>query len=349
LDGRLEKFSLPRSAFLSLDMFPALQSGLRVFADRWKTPSRDPEPGEVFLSQRRVFIIPTRAGMVFAGLLVLLFFGSVNYNLSLGFALTFLLAACALIDMNLSFRNLAHLHLSAGRARAVFAGDEAQFELTVSNRRKHDRYAIMVGFVGEDLPDLPQAMDIAANATRDVILACLARQRGWLSAPRVRLITRFPLGLMRAWSYWRPDAKVLIYPHPEETAPPLPVDDEAGSEHGRAGYDDFAGIRAYQAGDAMKHLAWRQIARVDLEFGGALVTKHFAGGSGNQLCLDYSKLPGAMDSELRLSRMTRWVLDAEARGLEYSFRLGEISFEAALGPAHQAACLRALALYESES
>ncbi len=328
-------------------MFAPLQNLIRRRINKWVFQVRDAEPGEVFLNQRRVFIVPTQAGLVFAVMLVLLFFGSVNYNLSLGFALTFVVGACAVIDMHLTFRNLAHLHLAAGRAPAVFAGEEAQFELHLINRRKHDRFAIWVGFIGENLPDLAQPADVPSQETRSVLLSTPARQRGWLAAPRVRLLTRFPLGLLRAWSYWQPDSKALVYPHPEDHAPPLPMgESEAADGEGRAGHDDFAGVRAYQTGDSMKQLAWRQIARVDLEHGGTLVSKHFEGGSASELCIDFSALPRSMDLESRLSRMTRWVLEAENHGLAYSFRLGDASFPSALGPAHQAACLRALALYE---
>jgi uncharacterized protein (DUF58 family) len=121
---------------------------------------------------------------------------------------------------------------------------------------------------------------------------------------------------------------------------------EKDDGEGSAGHDDFAGIRAYQRGDSMKHLAWRQIARIGVEAGGALVTKHFEGGAASELCIDFALLPRALDLELRLSRMTRWVLDAEAQGLPYAFRLDDIHFAAALGPAHQEACLHALALYQ---
>ena len=159
--------------------------------------------------------------------------------------------------------------------------------------------------------------------------------------------TRFPLGLLRAWSYWVPDTKVLVYPYPEPSAPPLPmVGREKEDGEGRAGHDDFAGIRAYQIGDSMKLLAWRQIARIGTDSNGALVSKHFEGGAASELCLDFALLPQAMDLELRLSRMTRWVLDAEAQGLAYAFRLHDIYFAAALGPAHREACLRALALHQ---
>ena len=107
----------------------------------------------------------------------------------------------------------------------------------------------------------------------------------------------------------------------------------------------MAGIRSYVPGDAMRHLAWRQIARLDPSLGGQLVTKHFEGGAMEELVLDFDTMPEPLEAELRLSRMTRWVLDAEQRALPYAFRLGRHDFPAALGAAHQAACLRALALY----
>ncbi|WP_019141720.1 DUF58 domain-containing protein [Noviherbaspirillum massiliense] len=328
-------------------MLSRIEHALRRKASKWLFRLRDSEPGEVFLHQRRVFIMPTHPGMGFCVMLLALFIASVNYNLSLGFGLTFLIAACALIDMHLTFRNLAHLHLAAGRSTPVFAGEEARFELHLINRRRHDRYALWVDFVGEGLPEVIHHADVAAQSTTTITLSALAQQRGWMPAPRVRLQTRFPLGLLRAWSYWQPDARALVYPQPEQNAPPLPVAGiEANEGEGGAGEEDFAGIRGYQAGDSLKRLAWRQIAKVDVDLGGALVTKHFEGGAATEIALDFAQLPRLMDVEAKLSRLTRWVIEAEARGLPYSFHLGGTHLPAALGPAHREACLRALALYQ---
>jgi uncharacterized protein (DUF58 family) len=314
--------------------------------DKWLFRLGGPEAGEVYLHQRRVFIMPSRPGYAFFLLLVVLFISAVNYSLSLGFALTFLIAGCAVIDMHLTFRNLAHLYLRPGRTQPVFAGEDAQFELHLVNRRKHDRFAIWIGFIGDNLPALFQPVDVAANATGNVVLGITTRKRGWMPAPRTRLETRFPLGLLRAWSYWQPDVKVLVYPRPEQNAPPLPMDGEGRADgQGRAGHEDFAGIRSYQPGDSMKRLAWRQIARMDIDSGGTLVTKNFEGGAMSELCLDFAALPRAMNEEDKLSRMTRWVLEAEARGLPYAFRLGDVTLENGIGPAQQEACLRALALH----
>ncbi len=325
-------------------MRAALTHGLRDATSRWLFRLKGAEAGVVVLNQRRVFILPTRAGLGFGLLLVLLFIGAVNYNLAMGMALTFFLVSAALVAMHLTFRNLAYLHLEPGRADAVHAGEEAQFELHLSNRRRHARYAIWIGFIGEGVPHREHPLDVAAEGITQVTLQVPTVCRGWLDAPRIRLHTTFPLGLLRAWSYWHPAQRVLVYPHPEEHAPPLPaVDALHGDDRGAAGQDDFAGVRAYQAGDSMKRLAWRQIARLDRD--GALVSKHFEGGAASEMRLDFSALPASMDIETRLSRMARWVIEAEARNLPYAFRLGGVSYPAALGGAHREACLRALALY----
>jgi uncharacterized protein (DUF58 family) len=322
----------------------SLTGRLRSMADDWLARASARDAGEVFLTQRRVYILPTGAGVGFAVLLLVLLIGSINYSLGLGFALTFTAACCALVDMVFTWRNLAHLHLRPGRAPAVFAGEEAQFELHLHNRSRRDRYAIAVEFI--DAPGAPRMADVPAGGSASVTLAAPTSTRGWMAAPRVRLTTRFPLGLFRAWSYWRPDVKALAYPFPEPVAPPLPLYGVArGQGLGTAGEDDFAGVRSYQAGDPLRRLAWRQIARLDPELGGQLATKHFEGGSVEELVIDFGALAPQLDLELRLSRMTRWVLDAEQRALPYGFRLGTRSFNASAGAAHQAACLRALALY----
>lgn len=310
----------------------------------WRARATARDRGDVMLGQRRVYILPTRAGMGFGVLLMVLLVGSVNYNLGLGFGLTFVAAGCAVADMLATWRNLAGLTLRPGRAPDVFAGEEAPFELHVLNASRLDRYAVWIDFEHAAAPR--HAVDVDAGGSAAVVLGAPTGTRGWLAAPRVRVSTQFPLGLFRAWSWWQPDSRALVYPYPEQDAPPLPASGRPGPDGGgNAGSDDFAGVRSYQPGDPLRHLAWRQIARLDPALGGQLVTKHFEGGSVDELLLDFDALPARLDLELRLSRMTRWILEAESGALPYALRIGRIEFDAALGAAHQAACLRALALY----
>jgi uncharacterized protein (DUF58 family) len=314
----------------------------------WRTKATARDKGSVLLNQRRVYILPTRAGLGFCALLFILLIGSINYNLGLGFGLTFVAGACALVDMVQTTRNLAGLVLNPCRASDVFAGEDAPFELRVENPTRLARYAVWIDF--EHVPEPRQAIDVAAGGSTALVLRTATSARGWVRPPRVRLSTHFPLGLFRAWSWWQPDSRALVYPFPEQDAPPLPMlgrpsPDGAGRTVSADDYENFSGVRSYQPGDPLRHLAWRQIARLDPELGGQLVTKHFEGGAVDELVLDFDALPARLDVELRLARMARWVLEAEQRALPYGFHLGRIRYDAAFGAAHQAACLRALALY----
>jgi uncharacterized protein (DUF58 family) len=315
---------------------------------QWRSRATARDRGSVLLSQRRVYILPTRAGLGFCALLLILLIGSINYDLGLGFGLTFVAAACAIVDMVQTTRNLAGLVLSPGRAPAVFAGEDAPFELRIENPTRLSRYAVWIDF--EHIPEPRQAIDVAAGGSSALALRTPTQARGWMRPPRVCLSTRFPLGLFRAWSWWQPDSHALVYPFPERNTPPLPMlgrpsPDGAGNAGSAADYDNFGGVRSYQPGDPLRHLAWRQIARLDPELGGQLVTKHFEDGANDELVLDFDALPAGLDVEQRLARMARWVLEAEQRALPYAFCLGRTRYDTGLGTAHQAACLRALALY----
>src|SRR5688572_23337080 len=128
---------------------------MRRTTGKWLPRRGTLDAGEVVLSQRRVFILPTRAGLGFAVLVLVLLIGSINYSLGLGFALTFLILSCALVDMVFTYRNLAHLALQQGRVAAVFAGQEAQFELHITNRTGLSRYGVWIDFAdapGKDEP-----------------------------------------------------------------------------------------------------------------------------------------------------------------------------------------------------
>jgi uncharacterized protein (DUF58 family) len=318
-------------------------------------------PARPWLGAQRVHIRPSRAGLAFAALLLALWIAAVNYGLGLGYALTYFAAACAIADMLFSSRNLAGLALAATPGKPVFAGSHALFTLHLINRSSRPRHAIHVAVSGS--PAAPGLADIAAHGETAVSIGVPAQQRGWLNAPAVRLSGSFPLGLFVAWCHWQPEARVLVYPRPEQDAPPLPW--PAGTiqqarQPGWPGWPDLpggalelAGVRAYQPGDPLQRLAWRQIARHDGEHlfskqfqPGADAPKDAAHGTHGKLMLDYATLH-ALAPEARLSRLAAWVLQAESTGLPYGLRLGGLTLAPALGAGQRDACLRALALHAS--
>jgi len=301
---------------------------------------RPPERGTVILVHRRVYIVPAHLGMLFAGTLLILLIGSINYALALGFALTFLLAGLGLAGMVHTARNLARIGVSTGRAEPVFAGESAQFRLYLDGRSSYDRPAILARHVAAGSQFV---VDIPAQGAAEVVLAVPAPRRGWLMLGRVLLETRFPLGLFRAWSYVEPDARCLVYPQPERSPLPRPVAEAAaGALRSQAtGNDDFSGLRTYQLSDSPRHVAWKAAARSE-----DMLTKQFTGEAAAELWLDWRLLPAALGLEQRLSRLAGWVLAAERSGAFYGLRVPGVEIAPARGDAHAAACLQALALYQ---
>ena len=324
---------------------------LSVRIGDWIAGNRGIEHGEVLLDRKRVYILPTRAGMVFGAAMLVLLVGSINYALQLGFLLTFLVTSIALVGMYHTHRNLARVTLRAQRADNVFAGDIATFELLVTNPTPEARLSLHFGFAlrlkrkvdrkraSRELPG--DWVDVPARGSAVARLGLPTRRRGRLSCPRVRVETRFPFGLWQAWAYYAPPLSVVVFPQPEADAPPLPVAGGSGREGAglASSGEDFAGVRPYQAGDPQKMIAWRLAARSD-----DLSVKLFESPTGSEIALDYAQLPDHLDTEARLSRLTRWVLMAEAAQLRYALALPGTSIDLGSGTAHRERCLVALAL-----
>ena len=308
---------------------------------RWALRVRSPEPAPIVLVQRRVYVLPTRAGIAYMVALGVILLGAMNYNLSLGYGLVFLLGGLGVVSILHTFRNLAQLSIRPGRADPVFAGEPARFELLLENRRADERIAVQLSpFMADDGVDV----DVAGRGTTSAWLPLPTQRRGLLPLPRVTIATTWPLGLIRAWGYIAPDMQCLVWPAPAATAPPLPSggDGAHGITRDGSGRDDFAGLRDHQAADPPRHVAWKAVARQD---DGPLLTKLFSGASAQRIWLEWDMLPPAMSLEERLGVMARWMLDAEAAGLSWGVRLPALRLTPASGAAHLAEGLKGLALY----
>jgi uncharacterized protein (DUF58 family) len=303
-----------------------------------RSSRRRPHAREIVLGQRRVFILPTRAGVVFAAILMLMLVGSINYGLGLGLVLTFLLGSFGITAMLHTFRNLAGLRVRPIRAEAVFAGETAHFGIGVHNPTRAWRYAIRSAGPGREA----DVVDVPGESSATLTLRVAAPERGVLRPGRLTLHTRFPVGLYHAWSYVDLDVQCTVYPKPAPAGMPLPLAATHSAARLRAGADadDFAGLRSYRPGDRLRHVAWKAAAR-----GQGLLTKQFHGPCGGEVWLSLDCLPERLDLEARISQLARWVLDAHAAGVSYGLRLPDATVRPAGGERHRDRCLEALALY----
>lgn len=313
--------------------------------ERWIAARHMPQKTGIVLDRRHVYILPSAHGIAYGVLMIILFLWSVNYNNSMGFALTFLLAAIALNAMWRCHNNLLDLRASALGAESPFAGQPARFSFVLEADDNQPRYDLEFRWPGETAT---VCVDIPAD-TVDLQVPKPTTQRGWLRPGRLRVDTRYPLGLFRAWSWLNFEQQCLVYPQPQgaRRLPKLPGEANGANQAGGSvqGSEDFAGLQRYRAGDSPRHIAWRASSRTgELE---DLQVKRFATPKVPELWLDWDSLAPA-GTESRLHQLCQWVLQADQMGYRYGLRLPNQIIPLDQGAVHRQACLRALALYGLE-
>ena len=296
-----------------------------------------PFDGEVVLDKTRVYILPTKTGVIFSLLLIILLLGSVNYGKSLGYVLVFLLAGIGNVALFSTWRNLAGLRLRAGGCSPVFAGERAVFAVLLENLDATTRYSIASSRHGEEY----EVVDVPANSVAQVHFSKKTGQRGTVSAGRFRLHTGFPTGLFVAWTWIELNMQCVVYPRPAARAPIPPGDAVVDGESNLQGdgLDEYTGLRKYQIGDSWRRVSWKATARSD-----ELHTREFAGGAPEFQWIDWKSI-AAGGTEERLSLMTRMVIDAEAQHRYYGLRMPHVEIAPDHGHRHYQQCLKNLALY----
>ena len=317
------------------------------FQQWWQ--SRLPLSDSVLLTQRNVYILPTRPGLMLALTLLVLLVASINYQLNLGYLLTFLLAGSAVTGMHVCHATLRGLFMNLIAPQPQYAGAAAIFDIKLTNTRKSVRHGIglsVLGPAGSRGERHWVWTDVPAQGSSTVQVSFTPAGRGLHRLPVLTAETRFPLGTFRVWTVWRPAAQVLVYPAPERQPPPMPPGEpRAGAASATArvqGSGDFDSVRSYRRGDPLKLVMWKKAAKAD-EQGNGLVVRDAQQAQRHELWLDFAQA-GTLDAEGRLARLCAWVLQADKLGLSYGLRLPSLQIKPSSGEAHKRQCLEALAL-----
>jgi uncharacterized protein (DUF58 family) len=298
-------------------------------------------PGDldaVTLRHSRIYILPTRRGIALIATLAIMLLTSMNYALSLGYALTFLAGGMVAAALLATFRNLAGIAVSPLVAGEAFAGGHVDFTISMVSGGR-DRAGIAI----TPADGLSVQVDLPAAATRPLQLTVAARHRGRVPLGRVTLSTDYPLGLWHGWAYVHFPLTASVYPAPETSPPPLPPGHRGSDAHRseRAAEAELTGLRDYQRGDPPHRIAWKAVAR-----GAGWYTKQFDGtGGSGAIELDWADLPPGLDVETRLSRFAAWILAAEREVRAFALRMPGTNLPQGQGAGHRRAALTALALF----
>jgi uncharacterized protein (DUF58 family) len=304
---------------------------LRAWAAR--RHGRDSLPHTI--GRRRVYILPTRVGLMLAFTLTAMLIAGLNYNSNLGLAFAFLMIGVGLVTMHHCNRNLLGLQVDATAELDAFAGREASFEFMLRNDSNVDRRDIEICCL-----DSSAIRCVGARSSEPLAVTIPVPQRGVIRLAQFELRTLYPFGWFHAWTYVQGSLTAYVAPAPCGNRA-LPAAEGSGyaSRSDMWGDEDFAGLRTYQPGMPLKHMAWKVLAR-----GGDAAVRSYTSLAAQPEWLEWSSLEG-LDIETRLSQLCLWVLESEAALHVYGLRIPGREIPPSRGAAHRFACLRALAVH----
>jgi uncharacterized protein (DUF58 family) len=289
----------------------------------------------ISIGRRRIYILPTRFGFMLAAILAAMLIAGLNYNNNLALAFAFLMSGMALVTMHHCNRNMLRLSVDATTEVDAFAGREAMFEFELRNASNVDRRDIEIRCM-----TAVGMGSVAAGESETVEVIAPVARRGVTRIDQFELRTRYPFGWFYSWTYVQGSITVYAAPAPAGTRTLPSAGAKGGGSHSEArGDEDFSGLRAYEPGVPLKHMAWKVLAR-----GGEAAVRSYSSLAAQPEWLDWSSLEG-MDLEARLSQLCLWVLESDSAQRPYGLRIPGQEIAPSGGAAHRYACLRALAAF----
>ncbi len=310
--------------------------------ERWFA-NRSPLTDRIRLTNRNIYIVPSRAGWLLVGVLLIMLLTGINYQNSLIFGLCFWVGSVFAIVIWHTWRNLASLEVSIGGEVAGFVGDSVLVPTQFKGLDERLHHSIEAAWRPAEAYSM---FDILPNETTAHSILLKGLNRGWNRTPKMEVRTQYPLGILTAWSVIRLTHPVLGYPQPIFGIAPNQKDSDGDDDQdvvqdisSRHSGSDFYSLKPYVEGDSLRKVDWKRYAKTE-----ELVTKEFITPPSSNDCLDFNSFSG-LDFETKLSVMSGWVLEWSEQQRVFGMSLPGVDIEPDQGSVHKFDCLRALALY----
>ncbi|WP_108946363.1 DUF58 domain-containing protein [Shewanella halifaxensis] len=309
---------------------------LTVGWNKWLS-RRLPASKQVTLSHKSIFILPSGFGLAWLVLVVLLFLLGTNYQNNLIMALSLLLLSVFNTCIIYSYKNLSGLTLTSKQQSSYFAGSPIYYPIQLSS--KQQAVEIQCQFKGQPLHTLKT---VTAQASQ-LLVTVNNPHRGVNRPGRLKVESRYPLGLCRAWSQVDLDLSQLVFAKPINDPNPVrfiskPGDDPQTSGKYVTGVDEFKGLKEYQTGEPLKQIAWKQWAQ-----GRGMLTKEFEQPQGAPMWLTLDE--NSHDIELALSHLAWQTEQLTAHNQVFGLTLSGHSIPPNHGQKHRMQVQTQLALF----
>ncbi len=290
---------------------------------------RQPAADSVVLTQKLIFILPSRYGCWFVLLTALLYLLGTNYQNNLILLLSYLMLSLFLLSIALTYQNMSALTLQCPAQPELFSGEYGFASVQLSSAKPH--FMLQLNFIDQDSITLE-------HRTASVVLPLHSTQRGCFALPRLKISSVYPFGLWRSWSYVALKQKYWVYPAPLAGQLPLAAGDDSTVQQTALPSGD--NLAPYRSGDSLRYLLWKRLARDPYN---PVIRQE---QHSPQAKPDWVEVPAASGAALEraLSLACQQLLTLEQKGRKYGLKLPGVVVAQSSGAAHLQRCLQELAL-----
>ena len=295
------------------------------------------------IKENRIYILPSGRGFMFLGLIVVLILTAATYNNNLIFILAFFLFSIFFVSMLQTHYNLKGVRLTYVGCEDAFQGDSMSLLFHLEQKRARHKKAIRIRANSRKFTTLKGGYEEMRphETTRATRVEILAWKRGKHRVPEMVVETLYPLGIFRAWTVFRPEGEMMVYPRAEASLTLEPgVFDLGESELGmRSTPDgDFGELKNYLPGESYHQIAWKHYART-----GELYTKVHWGSEHKHYVIPWNP-PLNGEFEKYLMTLSGWVKMATEENASFELETPMTKIEPGTGVEHARLCWRALAV-----
>lgn len=297
---------------------------------------------DVYLTNRRqLYILPTKIGWMLGCIIFALLIASIKYSHQGAFLLTFLLASIGQVTSLYTHKNLLKISLSALPAKPVFAGEHAEFPITINNPTSSKKHSVWL-LCGKH----SEHLSLDAEQSKTIIAKIQTNQRGKLSIPDIILTSHYPIGILFSWTkaFFAP-ADCIVYPQAQNllSAPDLVSSKEGDANNKQQlnlkGSDEFSTLKPYETSDRLRDIHWPSLAKNQ-----QLVSKQFTGTVTKTLAFNWEQVT-SLTLEEKLSQLTYWICEADKKQQKYQLSIPGFTSPFDSGSTHSHQCLSALATW----
>lgn len=287
---------------------------------------------------RNLYVLPSGFGWVYGVVVLAIFLGAINSQISTVFYMAFLLAVIGIVSAWEAHANLKNLSFRLINVEDSSQGTPARMTIIIQPNNKL-RWGIEFQIAAQPKTRLER---IPPEGLQFVI-PVETTERGYFLVPVIVISSLYPFGIFRVWSYAYFDDHYYVYPQPVDPGfwPDAYIAQNEKQRHA-LGDDNVYDLKQVEnPWAAPKLIHWKIAAK-----GQGWYLKIMDSNEVDNWLFKLNDLSFSKDLEVKLQNLSYWLQTAESSNQIYALELKDTRTAFSNGKEHLQSCLRQLALYQ---